>query len=84
MSETHTKTGAGVLVDVVREGPVDQYLLRRRRRVLLVLLLVALVLVALCLYLRRDDREPAQGGASPGYAAAPGDLSSGAPEDAEA
>jgi hypothetical protein len=69
MSETHTKTGEGTLVDVVRESPVDQYLLRFRRKVVLVLLLIAIVLVAWCL-IRRGADEPAQGESSPGYAAA--------------
>lgn len=69
MSETHTKTGEGVLVDAVRESPVDTYLLRHRRKLLLVLLLLVVVLIAVCWYLRRDDGRPAQGGSSPGYAA---------------
>jgi hypothetical protein len=69
MSETHTKTGEGVLVDAVRESPVDQYLLRHRRRFLLVLLLIVLVLLAWGL-LRRGRDEPAKKGVSPGYAAA--------------
>jgi hypothetical protein len=77
MSETHTKTGEGVLVDVVRESPVDKYLLRFRRRVLLVLLLLALVLVALCLLRRRDHGKPAEGGAASGYSAAQAELPPG-------
>lgn len=68
MSETHTKTGEGVLVDAVRESPVDKYLLRFRRKVLLVLLVIVVLLAAWCL-LRRDADEPAQGGSSPDYAA---------------
>ena len=70
MSETHTKTGEGVLVDAVRESPVDRYLLRHRRRLLLVLLLIAALLLAWCL-LRRGGHTPAEEEkAAPGYAAA--------------
>ena len=32
MSQTHTRTRDGVLVDEVRESPVDRWLLRFRRR----------------------------------------------------
>jgi hypothetical protein len=68
MSETHTKTGEGTLVDVVRESPVDQYLLSFRRKVLLVVLLIVIVLAVWC-FVRRGADEPAQEGSS-GYAAA--------------
>ena len=68
MSETHTKTGEGVLVDVVRESPVDTYLLRHRRKVLLVLLVIAVLLAVWC-WFRRGDDGPRQGGSSSGYAA---------------
>lgn len=68
MSKTHTSTGEGVLVDVVRESPVDKYLMRHRRRLLLVVLLIVIALLAWCLY-RYDRAEPAKG-ETPGYAAA--------------
>jgi hypothetical protein len=71
MSETHTKTGEGVLVDAVRESPVDLYLLRHRRRLLLALLLIVVLLLAWCLFRRGGDK-PAEGKAAPGYAAAAG------------
>ncbi len=51
--ETHTRTGAGVLVDQVRENAVDEYLLRRRRKVLWLLLALAVILTLWCLW-RRD------------------------------
>lgn len=41
-----TKTGAGVLEDVIREGPVDRHQMRTRRRLLWIVLLVVLVIVA--------------------------------------
>lgn len=69
MSQTHTKTGEGVLVDEVRESPVDKYLMRYRRNLLLVLLLIVIVLAVWC-YLRRDSGDAAKGGSSPGYTAA--------------
>lgn len=53
MSETRTQTGEGVLVDEVRESPVDKYLLRHRRRLLLALLVIVLVLVLWWLLARR-------------------------------
>jgi len=43
MSEIRTRTGGRVLQDVVRESPVDRYLLRRRRVVLWVVLLLAIL-----------------------------------------
>lgn len=46
MSETHTKTRDETLVDVVRESPVDTYLLRSRRVRFLVLLAIVVVIVA--------------------------------------
>ena len=49
MSETHTKTRDQTLVDVVRESPVDTYLLRSRRIRLLVLVAILVVIVAVCL-----------------------------------
>lgn len=72
MSETHTKTASKVLVDEVRESPVDKYLLRFRRRVLLVLLLIVIALVAWCYYNRRTEHRPASGEPSSGYSAAIG------------
>ncbi|HYH47224.1 MAG TPA: hypothetical protein VEG34_16205 [Thermoanaerobaculia bacterium] len=57
--ETHTRTGAGVLVDQVRENAVDEYLLRRRRKVLWLLLALAVILTAWCLW--RRDRGPQDG-----------------------
>lgn len=70
MSETHTKTASGVLVDAVRESPVDKYLLRFRRKVLWVLLLIVLALAAGCYFLRRSEDRPASGEPSSGYSAA--------------
>jgi hypothetical protein len=70
MSETHTKTGEGVLVDAVRESPVDKYLLRFRRRVLWVLLLIVIALAAWCYYSRRTEHRPASGEPASGYSAA--------------
>lgn len=72
MSETHTKTGEGVLVDVVRESPVDRYLLRFRRKVLWIVLVIVLLLVAWCLVRDRADGSQDGGGASSGsgYSAA--------------
>jgi L-lysine 2,3-aminomutase len=71
MSETHTKTGEGVLVDAVRESPVDKYLLRFRRKVVLVLLLIVIVLAVWCYFCRRSHhRGPAPGEpSSSGYSA---------------
>jgi hypothetical protein len=80
MSETHTKTGEGVLVDEVRESPVDKYLLRHRRKMLLILLLIVIVLAVWC-YFRSSGDESGQGGASPDYTAGPAALS---PEDGAA
>ena len=68
MSETHTKTGEGTLVDEVRESPVDKYLMRHRRRALLVLLVVVILLGVWC-YSCCARNEPAKGGSSPGYTA---------------
>jgi hypothetical protein len=47
MSETHTRTRDQVLVDVVRQSPVDHHLERGRRRRLVLALLVALAVAAL-------------------------------------
>ena len=47
MSRSRTRTRDEVLVDEVRESPVDVYLLRRRRIVSIVVVLVVLVLVAI-------------------------------------
>jgi hypothetical protein len=69
MSQTHTKTGEGTLVDEVRESPVDKYLMRFRRKVLLVLLVIVILLGVWC-YFRCAGDKPAKGGSSPGYAAA--------------
>ncbi len=66
MSQTHTKTGEGTLVDEVRESPVDKYLLRFRRKVLLVLLVIVILLGVWCWF--RCRNEPAKGGSTPGYA----------------
>ena len=68
MSQTHTKTGEGTLVDEVRESPVDKYLLRFRRKVLLVLLVIVIVIGVWCWFRCARD-EPAKGGSTPGYAA---------------
>ncbi len=69
MSETRTQTGEGVLVDEVRESPVDKYLMRHRRRVLLALLVIVLVLVVWWL-VRRDGHARGRGGVEEqGYAA---------------
>ncbi len=67
MSETRTATGEGVLVDEVRESPVDKYLERHRRRVLLVVGLIVLVLVVWALATRKPGGRRHHGGAS-GYA----------------
>lgn len=79
--ETHTRTGAGVLVDQVRENDVDTYLLRRRRKVLWLLLALAVILTVWCLW-RRDrgpgdgqngaERPPAYGAVLPAEASAAG------------
>jgi len=45
MSEIHTKTRDQTLVDVVRESPVDTYLLRSRRIRLVVLLIVVVLAI---------------------------------------
>ena len=68
MSQTHTKTGEGTLVDEVRDCPVDKYLMRHRRKLLLVLLLIVIVLGVWC-YFRCNDRHEPKGGSSSGYAA---------------
>jgi hypothetical protein len=59
--ETHTRTGAGVLVDEVRENAVDEYLLRRRRKILWLLLALAVILTVWCLW--RRDRDEGRNGA---------------------
>ncbi len=61
--ETHTRTGAGVLVDQVRENAVDTYLLRRRRKVLWLLLALAVILTVWCLW--RRDRGPGEAAERP-------------------
>jgi hypothetical protein len=68
MSQTHTKTGEGTLVDEVRESPVDKYLMRYRRKALLVLLVIVILLGVWCYFQCAKD-EPAKGGSSPGYTA---------------
>lgn len=57
--ETHTRIGAGVLVDQVRENAVDEYLLRRRRKILWLLLALAVILTVWCLW--RRDRGAGEG-----------------------
>jgi hypothetical protein len=70
MSETHTKTAQGVLVDEVRESPVDKYLLRFRRRVVWALLLIVLALAAGYYFFCRTEDRPASGEpSSSGYSA---------------
>ncbi len=46
MGQAKTKSEDRILVDEVRESPVDQWLLGLRRRVLLVIFLIVLALVA--------------------------------------
>lgn len=52
MSETRTHTAEGVVVDEVRESPVDRYLERHRRRVALVVLAVVVLVVLVVLATR--------------------------------
>lgn len=49
MSASRTRTRDEVLVDEVRESPVDVYLLRRRRFIGIVCLVVVVVLVVVAL-----------------------------------
>jgi hypothetical protein len=55
--ETHTRTASGTLVDVVREGPVDEYQRHfRRRAIWIVLLLVVAILAGWLLWRFGSDR----------------------------
>ncbi|HEY0510524.1 MAG TPA: hypothetical protein VGH73_01385 [Thermoanaerobaculia bacterium] len=67
MSETHTKTGEGVLVDEVRESPVDRVLLRHHRWLLLALLVIVLLVAASCWFRDRQESRPDAG--ARGYSA---------------
>src|SRR5712692_6009387 len=47
--ESRTKTGAGILIDEIRQTPVDRYQSRFRRKELILLLLVIVILAAIYL-----------------------------------
>lgn len=51
-----TETATEVLTDVVRQDPVDRYLMRRRRRLLWILVLVVLLLAAWAIWRFGSDR----------------------------